>query len=110
MNSQNSVIERKQGLMDQQNKKLEQMINNAGGEELGPLEIQINSLAKSIEAEASSIGELQQMWLRDQNELVRLTKAKDAQMKDVNNLKKKLTILTQKKLRIEGNKSARIRI
>ena len=70
--------------------------------ELGPLEIQINSLQKSIEAEQQEIGELQQMWLRDQSELVRLAKEKDEQTRDVNTLKKQLTILSQKKLRIES--------
>ncbi len=69
---------------------------------MGPLEIQINSLQKSIEAEQQEIGELQQMWLRDQSELVRLSQDKDSQSRDVENLKKQLTILSQKKLRIEG--------
>lgn len=72
------------------------------GVELGPLEITINSLQKSIEAENQEITELQQMWLRDQSELVRLAKVKDTQSVDVENLKKQLTILSQKKLRIEG--------
>lgn len=71
------------------------------GEELGPLEIQINSLQKSIDAEQSYIIELQQMWLRDQSELVRLMQEKDTQVIDVSNLKKQFTILFQKKLRIE---------
>lgn len=66
------------------------------------MEIQINSLQKSIEAEQQEIAELQQMWLRDQNELVRLSKEKEKQSQDVENLKKQLTILSQKKLRIEG--------
>ena len=70
--------------------------------ELGPLEIQINSMQKSIDAEQAEIGELQQMWLRDQSELVSLAKEKDAQSRDVENLKKQLTILSQKKLRIES--------
>ena len=72
------------------------------GVELGPLEITINSLAKSIESEQGEIGELQQMWLRDQSQLVHLTKDKDSQSRDVDNLKKQLTILSQKKLRIES--------
>ena len=66
------------------------------------MEIQINSLQKSIEAEQQEIAELQQMWLRDQSELVRLSKEKEKQSQDVENLKKQLTILSQKKLRIEG--------
>ena len=66
------------------------------------MEIQINSLQKSIEAEQQEIAELQQMWLRDQSELVRLSKEKEKQSQDVESLKKQLTILSQKKLRIEG--------
>ena len=72
------------------------------GVELGPLEIQINSLQKSIDAEQQEIAELKQMWLRDQSELVQLSKSKGAESTDVENLKKQLTILSQKKLRIEG--------
>lgn len=73
------------------------------GVEIGPLEIQINSLHKSIEAKQQEIADLQQMWLRDQSELVRLSKDKNDQSTDVDNLKKQLTILSQKKLRIESN-------
>ena len=72
------------------------------GVELGPLEIQINSLHKSIEAEQQEIVDLKQMWLRDQNELVALSKENDNQNVSVLNLKKQITILSQKKLRIEG--------
>ena len=72
------------------------------GVELGPLEIKIHSLQKSIETEVQSIQELQQMWLRDQSELVRLTKEKEAQSGNVQNMKRQLTILTQKKIRMEG--------
>ena len=72
------------------------------GVELGPLEIQINSLQKSIHAELEEIAELQQMWLRDQSELVRLSKEKESQSVDVENLKKQLTILSQKKMHIES--------
>ena len=57
---------------------------------------------KSIESEQVAIGELQQMWLRDQSELVHLSKDEDGQGQDVDNLKKQLTILSQKKLRIES--------
>lgn len=78
------------------------MIAKAGGVELGPLEIQINSLQKSIEAEQQDIAELQQMWLRDQTELVGLAKDKDNQSQSVETLKKQLTILSQKKIRIEN--------
>ena len=66
------------------------------------MEIQINSLHKSIEAEVADIQELQQHWLKDQSELVMLTKETEQQSNDVDQMKKKITILSQKKLRIEG--------
>jgi hypothetical protein len=69
--------------------------------EVGPLEIQINSIQKSVDARLADIGELQQMWLREQSELVKLTKEKDVQSTDVERLKKQLTIISQKKIRIE---------
>ena len=72
------------------------------GAELGPLEIQINSLQKSIDAEIQEIAEMQQMWLREQSELVQLSKEKDKQSADVDTLKKQLTILSQRKIRTEG--------
>ncbi|CAH1795383.1 unnamed protein product, partial [Owenia fusiformis] len=100
---QNAIIERKQGVIDQYNKKLEQMISSAGGVELGPLEIQINSLAKSIEAQQQEITELQQRWLREQSELVSLSKERESKSKEVETMKKQLTILSQKKLRTEND-------
>ncbi|XP_060084117.1 coiled-coil domain-containing protein 40-like [Ylistrum balloti] len=99
----NAIIERKQNIIDQYNKKLEVLISNAGGVELGPLEININSLQKSIEARLQEIAELQQLWLRQQTELVHLTKEKDSQSESVEKLKKQLTILSQKKIRTQGN-------
>ena len=72
------------------------------GVELGPLEIKIHSLQKSIDTEMAEIAELQQRWLRDQSELVRLAKEKEAQGSNLENMKKQLTILSQKKLRMEG--------
>ena len=47
---------------------------------------------------------MQQQWLRGQSELVRLVKEKEEQSTHVELLKKQLTILTQKKIRIEGEK------
>lgn len=98
----NAIIERKQNLIDQDNKKLETMISAAGGVELGPLEIQINSLLKSLDVRRNEITELQQLWLRQQNELVRLSQDKDGQSSDVEKHKRQLTILSQKKIRTEN--------
>ncbi|XP_039265191.1 coiled-coil domain-containing protein 40-like isoform X1 [Styela clava] len=98
----NAVIERKQTIIDQYNKKLEQIVMSSGGEEIGPLQTQINSLNKQIESMGGEITDLQQFWLRQQHELVSLSKERDQQQTDVETLKKQHTILLQKKLRIEG--------
>lgn len=45
---------------------------------------------------------LQQIWLRDQSELVRLTRERDELTTNVKNTKKELTILAQKKIHIES--------
>ena len=72
------------------------------GEEVGPMELTVNSLHKSVIAEQEEIAEMQQMWMREQSELVQLTKDYNKQSSDVENTKKAYTILTNKKFRIES--------
>jgi len=98
----NAIIERKQSTIDQYNKRIDQMRNKDGGEEIGPLELQIHTLQKQIEARLNEITELQQFWLRNQSELVKTLKDVQKQSEDMEYLKKQYTILLQKKLRIEG--------
>ena len=74
------------------------------GEEIGPLELQIHTLQKQIEARLNEITGLQQFWLRNQSELVKTLKDVQKQSEDMEYLKKQYTILLQKKLRIEGEK------
>jgi len=66
----NVEIKRKQDHLQQLSSELDKLIASAGGAELGPLEIQINALQKSIDAENANIADLQHAWLRDQGELV----------------------------------------
>jgi len=66
----NVEIKRKQDQLQQLSSELDKLIASTGGAELGPLEIQINSLQKSIDAANATIAELQHDWLRDQGELV----------------------------------------
>lgn len=72
------------------------------GEELGPLEAEVASLTKSIDTRTQDIADLQQFWLRQQLELVKMSKDKNNQQREVDNMKKALTILHMKKMRIEG--------
>lgn len=102
MTKRKAVIERKQTTIDQLQKKVEQMLQETGGLEIGPLEIQANSLQKSIDGVDKESTLLQKLWLKEQTELVKITKYRTTESEDVDVLKKKLTILFQKKLRIEN--------
>ena len=66
----NIEIKRKQDQLQQLSSELDKLIAMAGGTELGPLEVEINALQRSIDAENATIAELQHSWLRDQGELV----------------------------------------
>ena len=68
----------------------------------GPLEFQIKTLQKQIDAKVTECLSLQQFWLRQQNELVRMIKDATNENSEIESLKKQSTILLQKKLRIEG--------
>lgn len=75
------------------------------GQELGPLEIEINSLTKQIEEYNSEVMTLQKYWLRLQKELVKLTQEQEEQLVSLDMLKKEITIRQQKKVRIESKHS-----
>ncbi|XP_041075699.1 coiled-coil domain-containing protein 40 [Polyodon spathula] len=96
------MIERKQSTINLYNKKIDNIQAKTGGEELGPLAIQIKNLSKEIEQQSSEISSMQQYWLRQQNELVLLSKEREEQAVSVETLKKHLTILQQKKVRTEN--------
>jgi len=97
-----AAIERKQTTVDQMNKKLDQLMATSGGEELGPMEVEIASLNKTIEQMDNEINEIEIFWLRQQHELVKLNQEKDQRTKSVKVLTKKVTILEQKKLRVKN--------
>jgi len=95
-------VERKQTIIDQMSKKLHNLVENSGGEELAPLEMEVASLAKSLEQLSTDIAEAEVAWLKQQHELVRINQEKDKKNRDVKALTKKVTILQQKKIRIES--------
>lgn len=69
---------------------------------MGPLELEEKNLNKEIDDLLNKIMELEQKWLREQNQLVSLVQ--DYQKKDVEfkNQNKNLVILETKKMRIES--------
>uniref|UniRef100_A0A4W5QVW7 Coiled-coil domain 40 molecular ruler complex subunit n=1 Tax=Hucho hucho TaxID=62062 RepID=A0A4W5QVW7_9TELE len=97
-----TVIERKQATINVYNKKIEQLIASTGHEDLGPLEIQASTLTKQLEGVGAEIKEQQQLWLRQQGELVRLTQEKQARSATLLTLQTQFTILQQRKVRTES--------
>ncbi|KAM8992343.1 coiled-coil domain-containing protein 40 isoform 1-T1 [Ara ararauna] len=98
----NLLAENKRRVINQYNKRLEEILFELGGQELGPLEIEINKLNKEIEERNSEVMALQKNWLNQQKELVKLTREQEEQIASLDMLKKQLTIMQQKKLRTEN--------
>uniref|UniRef100_A0A8C3SSG8 Coiled-coil domain containing 40 n=1 Tax=Chelydra serpentina TaxID=8475 RepID=A0A8C3SSG8_CHESE len=102
ISKRNLLIERKQGVINLFNKKMEMMVSQLGGQELGPLEVEINRLTKQIDEYNSEVMTLQKYWLRLQKELVKLTQEREEQLASLDMLKKQITIMQQKKVRTES--------
>ncbi|XP_048347472.1 coiled-coil domain-containing protein 40 isoform X2 [Sphaerodactylus townsendi] len=98
----NLLIGRKQGIINLYNKKLEIMISQLGGQELGPLELEIKKLGKQIDEMDMEIVKMQRFWLDRQKELVKLSKEREEQLASLDMLKKEITIKEQKKVRTEN--------
>ncbi|XP_062979498.1 coiled-coil domain-containing protein 40 [Elgaria multicarinata webbii] len=98
----NLTIGRKQGIINLYNKKLEMIISQLGGQELGPLEIEIRKLGKQIDEIDLEVVKLQRHWLKQQRELVKLTQEREEQLFSLDMVKKEITIKEQKKVRTEN--------
>ena len=60
------------------------------------------NLNKEIDDIGMKIMDLEQNWLREQNELVKLIKERESRNKEVQEKKQEFTVLTTKKMRIES--------
>ncbi|XP_017667557.1 PREDICTED: coiled-coil domain-containing protein 40 isoform X1 [Lepidothrix coronata] len=96
------LADKKGGIICLYNKKLEMLLAQQGGQELGPLEIEINKLTKEIEECNSEVMTLQKYWLNEQKELFRLTREREEQISSLDALKKQITIMQQRKVRMEN--------
>ncbi|XP_061866869.1 coiled-coil domain-containing protein 40 isoform X2 [Colius striatus] len=96
------LIENKRKVIRQYSKRLEMLLSQQGGQELGPLEIEINRLTKQIEECNSEVMTLQKYWLSLQKDMVKLTHDREEQVASLDMLKKQFTILQQKKMRTEN--------
>ncbi|NWT61281.1 CCD40 protein, partial [Erythrocercus mccallii] len=96
------LTDRKGGIICQYNKKLEMLLAQQGGQELGPLEIEINQLNRQIEECSCEAMMLQKHWLSEQKELVKLTREREEQITSLDTLQKQIIIMQQRKLRLEN--------
>ncbi|NXN79713.1 CCD40 protein, partial [Bombycilla garrulus] len=96
------LADRKGGIICLYNKKLEMLLAQQGGQELGPLEIEINQLSKQIEECNSEAMTLQKYWLNEQKELVKLTREREEQITSLDTFQKQIIIMQQRKLRVEN--------
>ena len=74
-------------------------------QELGPLELAVKQLTKQVQASVEESQKLQNFWLREQSEMVRIVTTTQEQKINIDKLKKQMIILDQKKLRLDSNVS-----
>ncbi|NXO19224.1 CCD40 protein, partial [Oriolus oriolus] len=96
------LADKKGGVICLYNKKLEMLLAQQGGQEMGPLELEINQLNKEIEECSSEVMTLQKHWLNEQKELVKLTREREEQVTALDMLQKQIIIMQQRKLRMEN--------
>jgi chromosome segregation ATPase len=104
-------IARKQRQIDTLNQQIEaerqQRLAEGGGRmDQSPLEMEVQRLQREITAIAADCGGKQQRWLARQNELVNLTKALTEKRDEVEEMKTRLTVYAEKKLRLTAELDA----
>ncbi|KAJ3260019.1 Coiled-coil domain-containing protein 40 [Boothiomyces macroporosus] len=94
----NDLLSKKASEMDSLNKKYDQMTSGSQDAHMGPLEATIYNLTKAIQQKESEILELQQYWLKAQNEMVTIGKNSLDITDEIQNLRMRLTVLNRKKM------------
>lgn len=74
---------------------------------MGPLDLEIKRLTKLMEEHNSNVTQAQVTWLRLQQEMVKATQEREAQLVALDTFRKEVHILEQKKLRVESKRGAR---
>jgi len=99
----NDEIEKKMYRVDRLNRKFEQLTSGMEDENTGPLEATIKNLKKEIVTAQDENTELQRDWLSNQTELVNSTDETEQISEKNQELKSRLSILQQKRLRLLNN-------
>lgn len=95
------VIAAKLRKLDTLNRQLEQLINQAGGQELNPDELKLLDVQHDILELDGKIKEAQESWLKLQNSVVNLSEKRVQQLHEINYSRKKLLLVEQKAIKIE---------
>ncbi|CAN0002185.1 unnamed protein product, partial [Heterosigma akashiwo] len=96
----NDEIEKKMYRVDRLNRKYEKLTENIDDvENMGPLESTIRHLQKEIESVGNEVDQMQHEWLADQTTLVHTVAETEELLEKNAELKAKVSILSQKRLR-----------
>ncbi|XP_076288855.1 lethal (2) 41Ab [Lasioglossum baleicum] len=94
------TLERKQQKLLEINKLIEQITPHVG-EDLGPQDLKIIGLEKTIQELLQNIHKAQQFWMRQQGFMVSLSQQRESQLKEMNLLDKEIMIMGQKNFKLE---------
>ncbi|XP_070710661.1 coiled-coil domain-containing protein 40 [Pempheris klunzingeri] len=96
------LITQKQTTITTYNKKIYQIASSTGHEDLSPLQIKTDILMAQNEDLAANIKGNQQLWMKQQEALVRLTQEIEDNSKEMLKLQTEYTSMQQKKIRLES--------
>ncbi|XP_053697706.1 coiled-coil domain-containing protein 40 [Sabethes cyaneus] len=96
------IISAKLRKLDALNRELEQLIKQAGGQELNPDELRLLDVRHDIAELDVKIKESQEAWLKLQNSIVSLSEKRVQQLNEINYSRKKLLLVEQKAIKIEA--------
>ncbi|ORX78919.1 hypothetical protein BCR32DRAFT_281838 [Anaeromyces robustus] len=99
---QNTVIEKKQSEIDALNKKFDELKTINDEEYVGPMEATINNLIKAVAQKEKEYYEMQQLWIRSQTDIIKLTKKNSKMSEEIQDLKMRSTILDRKRIIINS--------
>lgn len=85
------------------NKELDQLVQQAGGQEINPLDMKILELEKNIEDTDQEIHKSQQFWLTLQSNVVNLSQKRTYQLNEIIIARKQLLVIEQRALKIESD-------
>jgi coiled-coil domain-containing protein 40 len=94
----NDALGKKASELDLLNKKYDQLTTGNEESNMGPLEATIYNLSKAIQAKEKECMELQQYWLRSQNDLVQMSRKGVEITDEIQTLRMRLAVLNRKKM------------